>query len=125
MAKKKPTYFYCDSCKGKFIAGSGVTAPKNKRKLQLVCKNCFKQHFGTNSPLPVGASPVLKNQFGGLTTALNNGLSFKPVSRLVGHDGSSLVGHDGSSLMGRGASSLIGLDGSTLIGLDGSTFRRG
>lgn len=113
--KKKTTYFTCNSCSGKFVAGTGIAPPKNKHKWKTICNQCYKKHFPSKSPMPAISSNVLKNTYGSMLT-FGGGLLNK-ANPLVAAGGLNLVGHDGSS--------LVGHDGSSLIGQDGSTFRRG
>jgi hypothetical protein len=128
MATKKSNFFYCDGCMGIFAAGTGITAPKNKHKLKLVCTKCFKKYIGSHVPLPSGASALLKNLFGGFLTVPNiyagGGIISDKSGGVVSNGGSGLISNKAAGLLGNSSNTLVGHDGSSLIGQDGSSFRR-
>jgi hypothetical protein len=123
MANKKTNFFYCDGCMGIFPVGTGFSAPKNKYKLKVVCKSCFKQYIGKTLPLPFGASPILKDIYGGFLSAGNSGIYSNAKTGVVSNGGSGLI-NKANSMVAAGGMNLVGHDGSSLIGQDGSSFRR-
>lgn len=113
--KKKVNFYRCDACHHTY-ADTGIKAPKNKYKFNIVCSKCFKNYFGIHSPVPSTAAQHLQNNLG----------SFLPFGKIsiISTDGASLINQDGASLISNKGGGILTNASSNLINQDGASFGR-
>lgn len=121
--KKKVNFYRCDACRHNY-ADIGIKAPKNKYKFNIVCSKCFKNYFGTHSPVPSTAAQHLQNNLGSFLPFGKVGIISTDGASLINQDGASLINQDGASLISNKGGGILTNASSNLINQDGASFGR-